>query len=157
VFLATPNILAISEIDIFSARRSRRISAQPPRSTPTPPWLDRQPGSSGSWSAFENRIEVDQMTDARAYVMGRNMFGPVRGEWDRRWNGWWSDDPPFHAPVFVLTHHPREPQPMEGGTTYHFVTDGVESALAQAREAAGEATSRSMAARAPSTSISLPA
>ncbi len=85
------------------------------------------------------------------------MFGPVRGEWDRQWKGWWGDDPPFHAPVFVLTHHPRDPQPMDGGTTYHFVTDGIESALAQAREAAGTAMSRSMAARAPSTSISPPA
>jgi dihydrofolate reductase len=61
--------------------------------------------------------------------MGRNMFGPVRGPW----NGWWGDDPPFHAPVFVLTHHPRDPQPMDGGTIYHFVTDGIESALKLAR------------------------
>ncbi len=70
--------------------------------------------------------------------MGRNMFGPIRGDWDREWNGWWGDDPPFHAPVFVLTHHPREPQPMAGGTTFNFVTEGIESALAQAREAAGD-------------------
>lgn len=84
----------------------------------------------------ENRTEVDQMTAAKAFIMGRNMFGPVRGEWDRQWNGWWGDDPPFHAPVFVLTHHPREPQPMDGGTTYYFVTDGIESALAQARAVA---------------------
>ena len=69
--------------------------------------------------------------------MGRNMFGPVRGAWDRQWNGWWGGDPPFHAPVFVLTHHAREPQPMDGGTTYHFVTDGIASALDQARTAAG--------------------
>ena len=86
----------------------------------------------------ENRTEVDQMTAAKAFIMGRNMFGPVRGEWDRQWNGWWGDDPPFHAPVFVLTHHAREPQPMDGGTTYYFVTDGIESALAQARAAAGD-------------------
>ncbi|HSJ60441.1 MAG TPA: dihydrofolate reductase family protein [Jiangellaceae bacterium] len=86
----------------------------------------------------ENRAEVDQINAAKAFVMGRNMFGPVRGEWDRQWNGWWGDDPPFHAPVFVLTHHAREPQPMDGGTTYYFVTDGIESALAQAREAAGD-------------------
>ena len=86
----------------------------------------------------ENRTEIDQMAGSRAYIMGRNMFGPVRGAWDRQWNGWWGDDPPFHAPVFVLTHHPRDPQPMDGGTTYHFVTDGIESALAQAREAAGD-------------------
>jgi dihydrofolate reductase len=86
----------------------------------------------------ENRAEVDQINSAGAVIMGRNMFGPVRGAWDRPWNGWWGDDPPFHAPVFVLTHHAREPQPMEGGTTYHFVTDGIGSALAQARAAAGD-------------------
>ncbi len=86
----------------------------------------------------ENRAEIDQMTAAKAFIMGRNMFGPVRGEWDRQWNGWWGNDPPFHAPVFVLTHHAREPQPMDGGTTYYFVTDGIESALAQARAAAGD-------------------
>jgi dihydrofolate reductase len=70
--------------------------------------------------------------------MGRNMFSPGRGEWDLDWKGWWGDDPPYHAPVFVLTHHPREPLAMQGGTTYYFVTDGLESALAQAREAAGD-------------------
>jgi dihydrofolate reductase len=86
----------------------------------------------------ENRAELDQMSAARALVMGRNTFGPVRGEWDRQWNGWWGDDPPFHAPVFVLTHHTRDPQPMDGGTTFSFVTDGIESALAQARAAAGD-------------------
>jgi dihydrofolate reductase len=86
----------------------------------------------------ENPTEVHQMTAASAFVMGRNMFGPVRGEWDRQWNGWWGDDPPFHAPVFVLTHYPRDPQPMDGGTTYYFVTDGIGSALTRAREMAGE-------------------
>jgi dihydrofolate reductase len=86
----------------------------------------------------ENRAEVDQFAAAQAFIMGRNMFGPVRGQWDRQWNGWWGEDPPFHAPVFVLTHHARDPQPMDGGTTYHFVTDGIESALAQARAAAGD-------------------
>ena len=89
-------------------------------------------------NADENRSEVYQTTDASAYIMGRNMFGPVRGEWDRQWKGWWGGNPPFHAPVFVLTHHPRDPQPMDGGTTYYFVTDGIESALAQARDAAGD-------------------
>ncbi|MBX9361072.1 dihydrofolate reductase family protein [Streptomyces sp. WAC04114] len=85
----------------------------------------------------ENRAEIDRLNTAGAFIMGRNMFGPVRGAWDRRWNGWWGDDPPFHAPVFVLTHHAREPQPMDGGTTYHFVTDGIASALDRARTAAG--------------------
>jgi dihydrofolate reductase len=86
----------------------------------------------------ENARELGQATAAEAFIMGRNMFGPVRGEWDRQWNGWWGDDPPFHAPVFVLTHHARDPQPMDGGTTYYFVTDGIESALTRARDAAGE-------------------
>ncbi|MES2692917.1 MAG: dihydrofolate reductase family protein [Verrucomicrobiota bacterium] len=73
-----------------------------------------------------------------ATIMGRNMFGPVRGPWgEAPWKGWWGDTPPFHHAVFVLTHHAREPLPMEGGTTFHFVTDGIESALAQARRAAG--------------------
>ncbi|MEJ3745082.1 dihydrofolate reductase family protein [Actinomycetes bacterium KLBMP 9797] len=86
----------------------------------------------------ENKAEVDRIVDAGAFVMGRNMFGPIRGEWDLEWQGWWGDEPPYHAPVFVLTHHPREPLPMRGGTTFHFVTDGIESALARARAAAGE-------------------
>jgi dihydrofolate reductase len=74
-----------------------------------------------------------------AFIMGRNMFGPGRGEWDRSWNGWWGDNPPYHTPVFVLTHHEREPVEMEGGTTFHFVTGGIEPALAQARAVAGDA------------------
>jgi dihydrofolate reductase len=73
-----------------------------------------------------------------AYVMGRNMFGPIRGEWDEDWRGWWGDEPPYHAPVFVLTHHAREPVEMQGGTTFHFVTEGFEAALEQARAAAGD-------------------
>jgi dihydrofolate reductase len=75
--------------------------------------------------------------DAGATIMGRNMFGGGPGPWDESWKGWWGDDPPYHNPVFVLTHHPREPVEMQGGTTYHFVTDGIESALEQARAAAG--------------------
>jgi dihydrofolate reductase len=73
-----------------------------------------------------------------ATIMGRNMFGGGPGPWDEGWRGWWGEDPPYHHPVFVLTHHEREPLEMEGGTTFHFVTDGIESALDQAREAAGE-------------------
>ena len=69
--------------------------------------------------------------------MGRNMFGPGRGAWDAQWKGWWGEDPPYHAPVFVLTNHPREPLTMQGGTTFTFVTDGIESALAQARDCGG--------------------
>jgi dihydrofolate reductase len=72
-----------------------------------------------------------------AWIMGRNMFGPIRGEWpDNAWKGWWGDDPPFHVPVFVLTHHARAPIVMQGGTTFHFVTEGVHKALELAREAA---------------------
>jgi dihydrofolate reductase len=72
-----------------------------------------------------------------ATVMGRNMFGPIRGEWsDDEWKGWWGDEPPYHHPVFVLTHHPREPIPMKGGTTFFFVDDGIESALSKAFDAA---------------------
>ena len=62
----------------------------------------------------------------------------MRGEWDREWNGWWGENPPYHTPVFVLTHYPRDPQPMEGGTTFYFVTDGIESALRQARDVPGD-------------------
>jgi dihydrofolate reductase len=90
-------------------------------------------------SPADNAAELEHLTAPRAFVMGRKMFGPVRGAWDRPWNGWWGDNPPFHAPVFVLTHHARDPQPMDGGTTYYFVTDGIESALAHARAAAGDA------------------
>ena len=87
----------------------------------------------------DHRAEVEAILDAGAFVMGRNMFGPGRGAWDASWRGWWGDDPPYHAPVFVLTHHPRAALVMEGGTTFHFVSDGVESALEQARDAAATA------------------
>ncbi len=86
----------------------------------------------------ENKTEVDQITAAGATVMGRNMFGPVRGEWDVEWRGWWGENPPYHNPVFVLTHYPHDSLTMEGGTTFNFVTDGIHSALDQARAAAGE-------------------
>ncbi|MEU7893175.1 dihydrofolate reductase family protein [Nonomuraea sp. NPDC049152] len=81
---------------------------------------------------------IEGITAAGAFIMGRNMFGPGRGVWDMDWNGWWGDEPPYHAPVFVLTHHPREQLTMKDGTTFTFVTDGIEAALAQAREAAGD-------------------
>jgi dihydrofolate reductase len=80
----------------------------------------------------------DLLKQRGAYVMGRNMFGPVRGEWDRDWRGWWGEEPPYHAPVFVLTHHARDPVEMQGGTTFHFVTDGFDAALGRAREVAGD-------------------
>ncbi|MEU8296377.1 dihydrofolate reductase family protein [Micromonospora sp. NPDC048909] len=82
---------------------------------------------------------VDEMTrNIGAYVMGRHMFGGGDGPWDETWRGWWGEEPPFHTPVFVLTHRPRAPLIMAGGTEFRFVTDGVHSALKQAREAAGE-------------------
>jgi dihydrofolate reductase len=73
-----------------------------------------------------------------AYIMGRNMFGPIRGEWDDDWRGWWGDEPPYHAPVFVLTNYPHEPMEMSGGTTFFFVTEGFDAALAQAKAVAGD-------------------
>jgi dihydrofolate reductase len=91
----------------------------------------------GEVNASTSVVEELQ-SNVGATVMGRNMFGGGPGPWreDPPWNGWWGDDPPFHTPVFVLTHHPREPVEMEGGTTFIFVTDGIESALEQAKEAA---------------------
>jgi dihydrofolate reductase len=86
----------------------------------------------------ENKAEIDAITAAGAFIMGRNMFGPIRGEWSGDWNGWWGPNPPYHRPVFVLTHHPRSPLEMEGGTTFRFVTDGIESALEQARTVADD-------------------
>ena len=83
------------------------------------------------------RMRDELLQPCGAYVMGRNMFGPIRGAWDEDWRGWWGDTPPYHAPVFVLTHHAHAPIEMEGGTTFHFVTDGIESAYAQAEAAAG--------------------
>ena len=88
--------------------------------------------------ADRNPAEVRSQTSAGSYIMGRNMFGPGRGDWDLAWHGWWGEDPPYHAPVFVLTHHAREPVPMEGGTTFTFVTHGIEAALERARVAAGD-------------------
>lgn len=82
--------------------------------------------------------EVAAILRARAYVMGRHMFGPDRGEWDLEWQGWWGPEPPYHAPVFVLCSRPRESLTMAAGTTFHFVTEGIEAALEQAGDAAGD-------------------
>jgi dihydrofolate reductase len=93
-------------------------------------WMFQQPEA--------NKSIVEQILAPRAYIMGRNMFGPIRGDWpDDEWRGWWGEDPPYHAPVFVLTHYPREPIEMSGGTTFHFVTTGIDDALTRARDAAG--------------------
>jgi dihydrofolate reductase len=86
-------------------------------------------------AADENAAEIEALQAPKAYVMGRNMFGPSRGDWDMEWRGWWGEDPPYHGPVFVLTHHQRDDLPMEGGTTFHFVTDGIGVALDRAIQA----------------------
>jgi dihydrofolate reductase len=88
----------------------------------------------------ENRDEIDAICSSGAYIMGRNMFTPGRGDWNLDWKGWWGDEPPYHAPVFVLTHYPRDPLEMAGGTTFHFVTGGPEEALRRATEVAGDST-----------------
>jgi dihydrofolate reductase len=110
--------------------------------------LDDPLGTNGErlhdWAFAEDRTDVDTRVRASivegngAYIMGRNMFASGRGDWDLEWRGWWGEDPPYHAPVYVLTHYPRDPVEMEGGTTFHFVTDGIESALERARAAAGD-------------------
>ncbi|HEY0946439.1 MAG TPA: dihydrofolate reductase family protein [Opitutaceae bacterium] len=95
-------------------------------------------GDAGGETGVNDDVLREAFENAGATIMGRNMFGPVRGPWGSDpWKGWWGDEPPFHHPVFVLTHHAREPLTLRGGTTFHFVTDGIESALAQARKAAG--------------------
>jgi dihydrofolate reductase len=99
---------------------------------------NEQHGQEGGERSPDSEVAVEVMQGIGAFIMGRNMFGPGRGAWDESWTGWWGEDPPYHAPVYVLTNHPRESVEMQGGTTFHFVTDGIESALEQARAAAGE-------------------
>jgi dihydrofolate reductase len=103
----------------------------------TASWRAQQGLEGGERSADSDVIE-EAFEGVGAYIMGRRMFGGGEGPWDETWRGWWGEDPPYHVPVFVLTHHPRESLAMQGGTTFTFVTDGVESALEQAREAAGD-------------------
>jgi dihydrofolate reductase len=106
-------------------------------SVPLAAWRESH-GMEGGEANASSRVLEERGANIGASLMGRNMFGPVQGGgWDGQWNGWWGDDPPYHHPVFIVTHHPRDPVEMQGGTTFHFVTDGIESALAQAREAAG--------------------
>lgn len=93
-------------------------------------WMFEEPEKHGE--------ELKSILSAGAYIMGRNMYGPAGPSYDADWKGWWGDDPPYHTPVYVLTHRPRDPIPMNGGTTFYFVTEGIDMALALAREAAGE-------------------
>jgi dihydrofolate reductase len=101
-------------------------------------WREAHEKTGGEENA-SSRIMAESLAGIGAGIMGRNMFGPIGGgDWgDGEWKGWWGDDPPYHYDVFVITHHPREPVPMQGGTTYHFVTDGIERALERAKDAAG--------------------
>jgi len=96
-------------------------------------------GEGGATGGIDNQMAERGMAGLGAWILGRNMFGPVRGPWpDESWKGWWGDEPPYHGPVFVLTHHARPPLTMKGGTVFHFVTDGIHSALEQAKAAAGD-------------------
>jgi dihydrofolate reductase len=100
-------------------------------------------GEEGGDEGVDDRFLARGNEGIGATIMGRNMFGPVRGPWpDEEWKGWWGDDPPYHHPVFVLTHHPRPSLPMAGGTTFHFVDDGIEAVLERAFDAAGGADVR---------------
>lgn len=96
-------------------------------------------GGKGGETGIDDGFAARVQGDLGAWILGRNMFGPVRGPWpDDSWRGWWGKNPPYHVPVFVLTHHLRAPLEMEGGTVFHFVTEGIEAALERARAAAGE-------------------
>jgi dihydrofolate reductase len=99
---------------------------------------NRQQGLEGGTESEDSKVVDEVVQNVGAYIMGRKMFGGGAGPWDLAWKGWWGDDPPYHTPVFVLTHHARSPLAMQGGTTFNFVTDGIESALNQARAAAGD-------------------
>jgi dihydrofolate reductase len=103
----------------------------------TDAWRARH-GQEGGERSADSEVADEVMQGIGAFIMGRKMFGGGDGPWDMSWQGWWGEDPPYHAPVYVLAHHERQPLPMQGGTTFHFVTDGIESALAQARAAAGD-------------------
>ena len=96
-------------------------------------------GLGGGETGVDDGFAAQSMADKGAWILGRNMFGPIRGPWpDENWKGWWGDEPPYHVPAFILTHHARDPIEMKGGTTFYFVTDGIHSALEQAKAAAGD-------------------
>jgi dihydrofolate reductase len=103
----------------------------------------RMSGEGGGTTGTDDEFAARGFRNLGAWILGRNMFGPIRGPWPNDdWRGWWGDEPPYHTPVFVLTHYPREPLAMDGGTTFHFVTDGILAALERARDAAGDADVR---------------
>lgn len=103
---------------------------------PTLVWRKMQ-GQEGGETGVDNRMAAASFENMGAWILGRNMFGPVRGPWpDESWKGWWGEEPPYHVPTFVLTHHSRPPLTMKGGTVFHFVTGGIHEALERAREAA---------------------
>jgi len=109
---------------------------------PTRTWQAAH-GKEGGVAGVDDDFAVRGLTNIGAWILGRNMFGPIRGAWpDDTWKGWWGDDPPYHCPVFVLTHHPRPSIAMNGGTTFHFVTDGIHAALERAIEAANKSDVR---------------
>jgi dihydrofolate reductase len=104
---------------------------------PTKVWQSLQGHPDSGETGVDNDMAERSFKNIGAWILGRNMFGPIRGPWpDTNWKGWWGDEPPYHVPTFVLTHHPREPQPMKGGTTFHFITGGIHEALEKARAAA---------------------
>src|ERR1051325_8770606 len=103
----------------------------------TDTWNEQHGQEAGTRTA-DSDVVAELMRGIGAFIMGRNMFAPGRGDWDESCTGWWGEDPPYHAPVYVLTHYEREPLEMQGGTTFHFVTGGIEAALEQARAAAGD-------------------
>jgi dihydrofolate reductase len=99
--------------------------------------FNKMHGQTGGVKGIDNDMALQAFENVGAWIMGRNMFGPIRGSWgDESWKGWWGDEPPYHVPVFVLTHHARAPLEMKGGTTFYFITDGLESALKKAKDAA---------------------
>ena len=115
-------------------------------------------GMDGGEESADDRFIAEGDVGVGATIMGRNMFGPIRGPWgDEAWKGWWGDDPPYHHPVFVLTHHPHEPITMQGGTTFHFVTDGIDAALERAFDAADGNDVRIGGGAPPSSSTCAPA
>ena len=101
--------------------------------------FQKMQGADGGTTGVDNDFAERGMEGIGAWILGRNMFGPIRGDWpDDQWKGWWGEEPPYHTPVFVLTHHPRKSIQMEGGTVFHFVTEGIHAALERAKVAAGE-------------------